>query len=194
MNLAQECSAMSELIDKDRPTSNWMQTHSGKKFYPFDPKPDQICIQDISHALGMNCRFNGHVKKFYSVAEHSVLASYMVPEEDALWALLHDAAEAYISDPPKPFKDGISEHIDPHERRILEVIAEKYGLEMPYPESVKKADWKMIIAERVEVLSDQSLLWDTVDSFEGTVPEISFNFWFPERAALMFLKRFSELF
>ena len=51
---------------------DWIQTYSGKKFYPLDPRPEDIDIRDIAHALSLNCRFNGHCRCFYSVAEHSV--------------------------------------------------------------------------------------------------------------------------
>ena len=51
---------------------DWMQTHSGLRFYPLDPRPEDIRIEDIAHALPMICRFNGHCSRFYSVAEHSL--------------------------------------------------------------------------------------------------------------------------
>ncbi|MFN9113590.1 MAG: phosphohydrolase, partial [Bacteroidota bacterium] len=72
--------------------TQWIQTFSGIAFWPLDPKPEHVRIADIAHALSMKCRYNGHTRKFYSVAEHSVLVSRHVPEEDALWALLHDAS------------------------------------------------------------------------------------------------------
>lgn len=184
---------MSNLLDKDRPQLNWMQTHSGLQFTPFDPQPEQICLEDIAHALAFNCRYNGHSKKFYSVAEHSVYVSYIVSEEDALWGLLHDAAEAYISDLPKPFKDGIAEHIDPHEEKILWAIAEKFGLEELYPPSVKKADWAVLVAERTQVMEHQEHIWDSVVNFPDDPPEIEIEFWPPHVAKQRFIGRFLEL-
>jgi hypothetical protein len=59
----------------------WIQTFTGKQFNFADPQPDQICIEDIAHALANICRFNGHIKTHYSVAAHSVIASYLVPKE-----------------------------------------------------------------------------------------------------------------
>src|ERR1035437_8999101 len=50
----------------------WIQTYSGRRFCPLSPNPDAIVLQDIAHSLAMQCRFNGHCKKFYSVAQHSV--------------------------------------------------------------------------------------------------------------------------
>ena len=77
---------------------DWMQTYTGERFWPLDPRIEDIHIRDISMALGKLCRYGGHTIFFYSVAEHSVLVSEYVPEEYALWGLLHDASEAYLSD------------------------------------------------------------------------------------------------
>src|ERR1035441_7448066 len=70
-------------------------TFSGLRFWPLDPDPDKILIEDIAHALAHQCRFGGHASKFYSVAEHSVHVSKLCAPKDALWGLLHDASEAY---------------------------------------------------------------------------------------------------
>ena len=73
----------------------WIQTYSGKKFWLDPPMWDQIDIIDIAHALSMTCRYGGHSKFFYSVAQHCCLMSRLVPKRLALAALLHDAVEAY---------------------------------------------------------------------------------------------------
>ena len=102
----------------------WTQTYTGKKFFPLKPSTDDVSIIDIARALSMQCRFNGHVKRFYSVAEHSVLVSRIVEAdydvmargkhpyegEDyrranlCLAALLHDGSEAYLGDMVRPLK------------------------------------------------------------------------------------------
>ena len=73
---------------------DWIQTYTGRQFWPLDPRVDEIHIEDIAHSLSMRCCYGGHLTDFYSVAEHSVLVSLHVPQEFALWGLLHDAAEA----------------------------------------------------------------------------------------------------
>lgn len=89
---------------------NWLQTFTGVAFYPFAPRPEEINVQDIAHQLSMICRYGGAVSSFYSVAEHSlILARYVRQVRPnnprlALQALLHDAAEAYICDVPRPLK------------------------------------------------------------------------------------------
>ena len=90
--------------DLDYSDHIWIETPSGKKFYPGRPEYD---VEDIAHALAFNCRYNGHTKRFYSVAEHSILVSVLMEEfklGSPLEGLLHDATEAYLTDVPAPFK------------------------------------------------------------------------------------------
>lgn len=75
---------------------------SGQRVDLLDPQPEQIRIDDIAHALSHICRWGGHGRTFYSVAEHSIILSYHV--SDPLWGLLHDATEAYVGDMVRPLK------------------------------------------------------------------------------------------
>jgi len=77
-----------------------IQARSGRYISFVAPDPNVFCINDIAHALSHTCRFGGHTRDFYSVAQHSVLVSYLVPENDQFAALMHDAAEAYVGDVP----------------------------------------------------------------------------------------------
>lgn len=109
-----------------------METYTGKLFHFTDPSLDMIDIVDIAHHLSMLCRFTGACHKFYSVAEHSVRVSRIVPRELKLEALLHDAHEAYTGDINTPLKSmlsmpviggiGLTVAID-------RLISEKYGIE-----------------------------------------------------------------
>ena len=85
----------------------WRSTYTGKQFHFLDPQPDEICIEDIAHALSLTCRFGGACKQFYSVADHSIRVSEIVPEEYKLLALLHDGAEAYLADIVRPMKGSL---------------------------------------------------------------------------------------
>ena len=85
----------------------WRSTYTGKQFHFLDPQPDEICIEDIAHALSLTCRFGGACKQFYSVADHSIRVSEIVPEEYKLLALLHDGAEAYLADIVRPMKNSL---------------------------------------------------------------------------------------
>jgi len=104
-------------------------TFSGISFWPLLPNPDDIRIDDIAHALAHQCRFAGHTRLFYSVAEHSVRVSQLCRPEDALWGLLHDASEAYLSDVPAPLKE--LPEFEPYraaERNLQGAVAQRFGL------------------------------------------------------------------
>jgi hypothetical protein len=131
---------------------DWMQVHSGKQFWPMDPRAEEIDIGDIAHALSMICRFGGHCKKFYTVAEHSVLISYAVPEEFALYGLLHDAAEAYMLDLPAPIKRFVPDYKF-YENVLQHFIFQKFGLSWPVPQEVKAADARILWNEKEALMA-----------------------------------------
>lgn len=135
----------------------FMHTWSGQKFFPLDPRPDEINIGDIAHALANQCRFNGHTTKFYSVAEHVWHCSYLVPPEFALEALLHDAAEAYVGDIIRPLKliPDIKAVYGPIEEAVERAVAERFDLVYPWPEWVKKADEMMVTAEMDQIIKSE---------------------------------------
>lgn len=107
-------------------------------------------ISDIAHALALTCRFSGHCRFHYSVAQHSVLVATLVPEELALPALLHDAAEAYLSDIATPIKRHLSEYRE-LERRVQNWINDHFGVDTERPE-VKRADLQALVAEKHAVM------------------------------------------
>lgn len=142
-----------------------IRTHSGKDIDVFDANPDDIVIEDIAHALSRKCRFGGHVKDFYSVADHCTrVATYLwrkYPDRDelALWGLLHDAAEAYLCDMPAPVKRQMPE-FKKIENRLLEVIVVKFGLSWPEPPEVKEADMALLATEARDCLPSVWPDWD----------------------------------
>jgi uncharacterized protein len=136
--------------------SCWIQTFSGKRFYPLDPRPEDVDIIDIAHALSMNCRFNGHVNHFYSVAQHCFIASFFCP--DHLWALMHDAAEAYLTDIPRPIKPSLTNYQE-IEDTLLQTIAVRFGLPWPVPESIKEIDNRMLVTERRDLMTLTDYDW-----------------------------------
>lgn len=137
---------------------DWMQTWSGKQFWPLDPHPDDIDIKDIAHSLAYSCRYNGHTLRYYSVAEHCTHVSHLVSREQALAGLLHDAAEAYIADIPRPLKPYLSNYAE-IERRLEECIAEKFGLEYPWHSEVKEADNRILADEQKRVMAPPPADW-----------------------------------
>ena len=118
----------------------YLSTFTGKKFYPFNPHPDQVDIRDIAHGLSLLCRFAGQCPFFYNVASHSILVASIVQDPRVkLEALLHDASEAYLADIPRPLKVGLTEY-STIEMSVEAVIAEKFNLSVPLPKSIKDAD------------------------------------------------------
>lgn len=132
-----------------------IQTFSGLPFWPIDPRVEEVRIEDIAHSLSLQCRFAGHTRKFYSVAQHSVLVANIVPIPDALWGLLHDASEAYLVDLPAPIKkfSRLGEEYQVIEKDIMSVIAERFGLCALQPESVHHADMTLRVTEMRDLMS-----------------------------------------
>ena len=108
----------------------WMQTASGGRYYIHDPQPHEIMLREISHSLSMICRFNGHCMRFYSVAQHCVLVSRLVPPEYAVHGLLHDASEAYVGDVIRPIKSGMPAFYTRLENKALRAIGHRFGIDM----------------------------------------------------------------
>lgn len=136
----------------------YIETWSGRKVHLLDPQPEEIYIYDIAYSLGMQCRFTGHTSHFYSVAEHSVLVSHLVPEKLALDGLLHDAAEAYLSDLASPLKRLLPQYYE-LEDRFVKVIADKFNLHNPMPKEVKSADNAALILEADQLLITKGKDW-----------------------------------
>lgn len=170
---------------------DWIQTHNGVSFYPLDPQIEDIQIEDIAHSLSMQCRFNGHITDFYSVAEHCVHASFCV-EEDKLEALLHDASEAYICDIPRPIKPMLSEYKE-IEKNIERKIAEKFRLQYPWSDEIKSTDNYMLFLEAHELMNYTPKNW-TFGHYERPANKIELQCWTPQVAKQKFLKRFDQLY
>ena len=103
------------------PRDQWralITTRSGLEFDLAAPDPAQVRLDDIAHALSLQCRFNGHGRAFYSVAQHAVLVADLV----AVWAGAEERAEpAFSGDDPDDGQrvDGLSGAAEPtHQLRI----------------------------------------------------------------------------
>lgn len=156
-------------VYRRRSDMTWIQTYTGKRFSLLEPKAADVDIKDIAHALAHLCRFTGHSKWFYSVAQHSVLASLEVRPEFARAALLHDAAEAYIGDVSAPLKYAMAEVYGdgdhPYaqiEDRIAAVVSNAFGLnpEMLHHPAVRQADLRMLMTERRDLMHTAKLGWN----------------------------------
>ena len=178
---------------------SWIQAHSGIRFHFATPRKAEVTIDDIAHALAQKTRFNGHLSRFYSVAQHSLIVSRNVPEQHALWGLLHDAGETWLPDIPTPIKNHV--YVDfpvsgvrpatfsDLEDSILLVVAARFGLPWPCPPCVKGADKACCLAEKRDLMQIQ-LEWELIRGdplAERIVP-------LPWQAAeTLFLARFHDL-
>jgi hypothetical protein len=167
---------------------DWIQTYTGKKFYPLDPRLEDICIEDIAHSLANTCRYNGHSRVFYSVAEHSVRMAFAMLPGCPKWRLLHDAAEAYTSDVPRPVKPMLKEFKN-IENSILKVVAEKFNLGNCDYDAIHHADAVLLSTEKRDVLNSPV-------EWELELPEpldIRIHPWPPSVAEELFLTCAKEL-
>jgi len=166
---------------------NWMQTATGRQFWPMDPRPHEVFIEDIAHALAMICRFGGHCSRFYSVAEHSVLIARAAAHEHKLWALLYEAAEGYIGDkirPLKPYLGGYREA----EQKIMRAICVRFNLQLDLPPSIKALDLALLMDERDQAMVEPPQPWDVDVAPLG----VTLEFWSPARAKREFLSAFKK--
>lgn len=168
---------------------DWMQTISGRRFYPTNPRSDEVNEHDIGHALSMLCRYAGHVVSFYSVAEHSVLMSQAVVPEHALAALLHDATEAYLVDVPRPVKRSLPDYVQ-MEELVWGAIAIHFGLELELPAEVKEADTRILIPERDRLMPNAER-WDVDEDYEPL--PVTIACWSPAEAERRFHERLLQL-
>lgn len=169
---------------------DWMETFTGKMFWPMDPRPEEIDIRDIAHALSNACRYAGHVQRFYSVAEHCVLMSRcFVTADDAKWALLHDASEAYLVDVPRPVKPYLPGYREA-EKAVMLAVCRRFGLADLMPAAVHSADNRILCDERAQAMSASGLLWNLA----GPPLGVTLEFWAPEVAERHFLMVYRSLF
>ena len=134
----------------------WISLLSGAKFNYNKPEESDVTIDDIATALSNICRFSGHLPTFYSVAQHLVNASRIVPSEFSFDALMHDTAEAFTNDLPTPLKWALPIFKE-LETKIEAAMGDKFGFLYPYPPCVKEADTIMLMLEKYYVKLDNSV-------------------------------------
>lgn len=127
-----------------------IQTYTGHYVNLLEPDPETIVFKDIAVALSRIPRYSGHTQWPLTVAGHSLCASYLC--SDPQWGLLHDAAEAYIGDIPKPLKLLLRE-VNHIEDMLLKAIAERFGLG-PVPEDLHTVDLRLLATEKRDLMVD----------------------------------------
>ncbi len=154
-----------------------IRVFTGRDVDPINPTLEMIDIEDIAHGLSMQCRFGGHTPRFYSVAQHCVLAARSIATEYKFDMLMHDASEAYIGDIPRPIKHKLANYNE-IEDNLMKIIAKKYNFTWPMPDLVKKID-------------DTMLIWEWENIMKSSNADI--ECWAPRTAKDRFLRMFDEL-
>lgn len=165
-------------------------TASGNYFNFLMPAKNAVLVTDIAHALARVCRFNGHTREFYSVAQHSVLVSEIVAPEFALVGLFHDATEAYIGDVTRPLKNLLPDY-RAIEARLQADIFKKLGLPEHIPAEVKTADLILLATEQRDLMPEHNDEWAILKGID-LLPD-SIVPWSSEEAEEYFLDRYREL-
>lgn len=181
---------------------SWILTFSARQFWPLDPRADEVDPTDIAHALSLICRWTGHVRSFYSVAEHSVRVSLEVErlaaqkgfdeqEANALarWALMHDASEAYLADVARPVKEhpAFGFYRDA-ERALMASVCERFGLVQVMPKIVEEVDNRLLATEARDLMPRRP---DWAIPFTPLAERITP--WSPVEAERRFLLRLGDL-
>ena len=120
-----------------------MVTYNGVIVNLFEPDPNDILLTDIAHGLAFTCRWNGHTKTYFSVAEHCCMMHDLVPDDLKLTALFHDCEEAYWGDIIKPLKNLLPLEIRNKMESFRAMIFEKFGVKEICKE-VDKCDFQML--------------------------------------------------
>ena len=170
---------------------DWMQTRGGRQYWPLDPRACEVDIHDIAHALSKLCRYGGHTTEFYSVAEHSVLVAraQQCPPEYRLAALLHDAAEAYVTDIIRPIKPHLAGY-SAIEAANMRAISERFALPTSAEciDAVKTLDNRILHDERDQAMATPPCDWN----LPGFGLGVRLKFWSPREAAREFMTAFKQ--
>jgi len=168
-------------------------THTGKSFDVLAPQVDMIDPRDISHALAHLCRWNGHTRVFYSVAQHSCMVADLVPPEFKLAALLHDGTEAYIGDLPRPIKRAMPEY-QRMEHALWLCIREAFDLpaamNIGLPDLIKHADRVALATEVRDLLPPDTAISEALSHIEPLAERI--RPWSATEARLTFHQRLMD--
>lgn len=154
------------------------------------PTAAMLDIGDIAWGLSNLCRFAGQCTEFYSVAQHSVLVSEIVPPDMAFDALMHDAAEAYTGDMVAPLKQllpGFKEI----EKRVEAVIAERFRLRDIGAAEIKHADLRLLRTEQRDLTAGADELWERLEGYEPL--DAIIRPMPPEEAYAAFIDRYLDL-
>ena len=174
----------------------YLTTKTGSRIDLIDFDDNVYSIIDIADSLAKQWRWNGAIDRFYSVAEHCVHVSRNVPDELALDALMHDAAEAYICDLPRPIKRVVPGYCV-LEDALMQSIAKQFGFNFntAHDGPVKEVDNKLLVTEHRQLRRGSSLDWENftingvkIEGYDWPLP-----CWTTPIARMQFINRFNHI-
>lgn len=168
-------------------TGNAILTFTGCLLDPTQLRPQHVDIGDIAHSLANTCRFRGHCREFYSVAQHSVIVSNALPSDLQMTGLLHDASEAYLVDLPRPLHTLFPQISTLHDQ-VMDVISEALGFVWPMPKEVRVVDDMACEAEMRDIMGREGRKLANGRKLDAPIVPVG-----PDEAKLLFLDRFEEL-
>lgn len=166
-------------------------TSTGRTFNFLHPEQCEFVIEDIAHALSNICRFTGHPREFYSVAQHAFYVSTIVPPQHARAALLHDGTEAYLSDMSSPLKALMPAYKE-LEHKVERLLLSSFGLPPDLHPCIKQADLEMLATEKRDLMPPNAMDWTILDGIRPR-QDLCITPWPPGMAKAFFLKRYQEL-
>lgn len=170
----------------------FIETYTGRAFYPLAPQPEALSIIDIAHALSNQGRYSGHTAFFYSVAQHCCLLATWLGRRggsalDCLQILMHDSPEAYLVDVPRPVKQHMPEY-RVWDHKLNDVIRSWMGWDgIPIPAFQDELDSRVIVDERTQLMSRSGNDWGHKLEPLG----ITIEPWSPEEAEKAFLMQYA---
>lgn len=172
----------------------YIETVSGKKFFIEHPEFD---IKDIAHALGNQCRYTGHVKNFYSVAEHSVLVMNLCQDlklADPFEGLMHDCSEAYLSDIAAPWKALLPDY-KKLEAKVELPLRRFYGVPEKMTDGCKRADWLALFIEARWLMPTGAKDWIAPEGIKEQAAKLKYPIygWSPLSSRWEFARAFNKL-
>jgi 5'-deoxynucleotidase YfbR-like HD superfamily hydrolase len=196
-------------VESEKRRGDWILTFTRRKFWPLDPRPDDIDVRDVAHSLARICRFGGHVvPEHYSVAQHSVLAAenihllfekrgQMMPSVAPYCALLHDAAEAYppgdLLRPLKHSQDPGVEYLLRVQDRIDNAVRTHFGLPGRFPIEVAEIDRAMLVTETRDIRGGFHKDEKYQPPAYQPVPDLTIEPWSATEAEERFLEAYEDL-
>ncbi len=168
---------------------SWIETCSGTPFHFDAPEKHTFRITDIAHSLSMQCRFCGHTRRFYSIAEHSLHVAGLCPTVDMfLLGLLHDATEAYLGDVTSPLKARLPDYRALEKRVEAEIYRQLLGFcpTVGQRDYIHKQDRRMLGVEARELLVTGGKGWSCLDGVD--LPDVTLECKSPEVTKAWFLE------